>query len=64
MVVMTFGYRTDNIVVKALLNKDFKYFGLLGSKKKIEKMFTDYSNEGVAEDAYKKYTRLQAYNKK
>jgi xanthine dehydrogenase accessory factor len=47
VVVMTFGYRTDDIAVRALLNKDFKYFGLLGSKMKIEKMFDDYKKEGV-----------------
>lgn len=47
VVVMTFGYRTDDIAVRALLEKSFKYFGLLGSKKKIEKMFTDYQNEGI-----------------
>lgn len=54
VVVMTFGYRTDDIAVRGLLNKDFKYFGLLGSKKKIEKMFTDYRNAGIAEDALQK----------
>jgi xanthine dehydrogenase accessory factor len=47
VVVMTFGYRTDDTAVRALLDKRFKYFGLLGSKKKIEKMFTDYKNEGI-----------------
>jgi len=49
VVVMTFGYRTDDIAVRGLLNKDFKYFGLLGSKNKIEKIFTDYRKEGVDE---------------
>jgi len=47
VVVMTVGYRTDDIVVRALWNKSFKYFGLLGSKSKIEKMFNDYRAEGV-----------------
>ncbi len=51
VVIMTFGYRTDDIAVRALLQKSFKYFGLLGSKKKIEKMFADYRKEGIAEDA-------------
>ena len=54
VVVMTFGYRTDDIAVRALLNKNFKYFGLLGSKKKIEKMFEDYKNEGIDERALNK----------
>jgi xanthine dehydrogenase accessory factor len=54
VVVMTFGYRTDDIAVRALLQKEFKYFGLLGSKKKIEKMFEHYRNEGIDEKALKK----------
>ena len=49
VVVMTFGYRTDDVAVRALLGKPFKYFGVLGSKKKIERMFTDYVNEGISE---------------
>jgi xanthine dehydrogenase accessory factor len=54
VVVMTFGYRTDDMAVRALLPKDFKYFGLLGSKKKIEKMFDDYKKEGISEALLKK----------
>jgi xanthine dehydrogenase accessory factor len=50
VVIMTFGYRSDDIALKALLEKEFKYFGLLGSKNKIEKMFDDYRKEGVAEE--------------
>jgi xanthine dehydrogenase accessory factor len=34
-------------VIRTLWKKEFKYFGLLGSKSKIEKMFTDYRAEGV-----------------
>ena len=47
VVIMTFGYRTDDIALKALLGKEFKYIGLLGSKTKIEKMFDDYRKEGI-----------------
>ena len=47
LVVMTVGYRTDDVVVRTLWEKQFKYFGLLGSKSKIGKMFTDYRAEGV-----------------
>lgn len=47
VVIMTFGYRTDDIALRALLSKLFKYIGLLGSKKKIEKMFQDYKNEKI-----------------
>jgi xanthine dehydrogenase accessory factor len=47
VVIMTFGYRTDDIALKALLGKEFKYIGLLGSKTKIEKMFDDYRKERI-----------------
>ena len=47
VVVMTFGYRTDDIAVRALLGKQFRFLGLLGSQKKIEKMLQDYRAEGI-----------------
>ena len=50
VVIMSFGYRTDDIAVRALMQKQFKYFGLLGSKKKIEKMFEEYRKEGLDEN--------------
>lgn len=50
VVVMTMGYRTDDLSIKALLGKSFAYFGVLGSRKKIEKLFSDYIAEGISED--------------
>jgi xanthine dehydrogenase accessory factor len=50
VVIMTFGYRSDDIALRALLGKEFKYLGLLGSKKKIEKMFDDYTKEGISKE--------------
>src|SRR5688572_19348085 len=47
VVIMTLSYRTDNIALRSLVKKEFKYIGLLGSKKKIEKMFNDYLDETV-----------------
>jgi xanthine dehydrogenase accessory factor len=49
IVIMTFGYRTDDLAMRALVGKNFKYFGLLGSRKKIEKLFADYKDEGISE---------------
>jgi len=49
IVIMTFGYRTDDIALRALLGKQFKYIGVLGSKKKMKKMFLDYRKEGFTE---------------
>lgn len=36
VVIMTFGYRTDDIALRSLLDKTFSYIGVLGSKKKME----------------------------
>jgi xanthine dehydrogenase accessory factor len=50
VVVMTLGYRTDDKVVRALLGKPFRYFGLLGSKAKFEKLLETYRSEGFPEE--------------
>jgi xanthine dehydrogenase accessory factor len=50
VVIMTFGYRTDDAALRSLLYKDFCYTGLLGSQHKIEKMFADYRKEGIKEE--------------
>jgi len=47
VVIMTFGYRTDEEALRALLDKDFKYLGLLGSKYKTGKMLSEFKKEGV-----------------
>lgn len=47
VVIMTFGYRSDDIALRSLLGKKFKYLGMLGSKKKIEKMFNEYRSENI-----------------
>ena len=49
VVIMTFGFRTDDIALRALLNKEFRYLGLLGSVAKIQKMFDDYKKENIDE---------------
>ena len=49
VVVMTIGYRTDDVVVRQLINKKIKYLGILGSKAKIKKMFDTYRTEGMDE---------------
>lgn len=53
VVIMTFGYRSDDMALRALLGKQFKYIGMLGSKKKIEKMFSEYKAENINADELK-----------
>ncbi|MCF6129983.1 XdhC family protein [Flavobacterium sp. AS60] len=46
LVIMSFGYRTDDIIIRQLINKDFKYIGLLGSKEKIATLFQNMIADG------------------
>ena len=50
VVIMSFGYRTDDQAIRALKDKKFAFLGVLGSKKKIEKMMADYRQEGFDEN--------------
>lgn len=54
VVVMTRGYRTDDLAIRALWEKDFRYFGVLGSRAKIEKLLTGYRLEGIPEERIQK----------
>ncbi|MCU1290184.1 MAG: hypothetical protein JWN60_2413 [Acidobacteria bacterium] len=48
VVVMTIGYQSDAVVIRKLLDKDFKYFGVLGSKAKMATLLRQLKNEGFA----------------
>lgn len=50
VVIMTVGYRTDDIALRSLLTKTFTYLGVLGSKNKMEKLFEEYRKEGISEE--------------
>ncbi|CAN5379091.1 xanthine dehydrogenase accessory protein XdhC [soil metagenome] len=49
IVVMTLGYLSDQVVVRCLLGRDVRYFGVLGSRAKVETMFRELRNEGLDE---------------
>ncbi|MEO8769373.1 MAG: XdhC family protein [Ferruginibacter sp.] len=53
VVIMTFGYRSDDEALRAVLGKKIKYIGMLGSKTKIEKMFNEYRAENIDDAALK-----------
>lgn len=48
VVVMTLGYRTDEIVIRQLLKSKFKYLGLLGSKAKIKTLLATLKEDGFS----------------
>ncbi|MEO8043196.1 MAG: XdhC/CoxI family protein, partial [Acidobacteriota bacterium] len=47
IVVMTLGYKSDGQVIRSLIDKDFKYFGVLGSSAKMSAMFIEFIKEGI-----------------
>ena len=49
VVVMTMGYRTDDLVIRTLLGNAFAYVGVLGSKTKVETLLAAYRSEGLDE---------------
>lgn len=50
IIVMTVGYRTDDIAIRALRQHKCSYFGILGSQKKIDKMMAAYRAENWPEE--------------
>ena len=47
---MSFGYRTDDVIIRQLINKNFRYIGLLGSKEKITTLFQNMIADGFDKD--------------
>ncbi len=50
VVVMTTGYRTDLIVLRKLLQRNFNYIGMLGSKEKVKRLFSELASDGATAD--------------
>lgn len=57
IVLVSFGYRTDALLVRQLLGKKFKYLGMMGSTGKIEKLLADLRADGFTEE---ELSRLRA----
>jgi xanthine dehydrogenase accessory factor len=50
VVVMTLGYKTDAVVIRSLASRQFKYFGVLGSKAKMASLIRKLKAEGHDSD--------------
>jgi xanthine dehydrogenase accessory factor len=50
VVVMTLGYKFDEIVIRKLLDKNFKYFGVLGSRAKMKTLLKNLEKEGIPKE--------------
>ena len=54
VVIMSFGYRTDDVIIRQLINKDFLYIGMLGSKEKIATLFQSLVEDGFDKERISK----------
>ncbi|WP_298224982.1 XdhC/CoxI family protein [Flavobacterium sp.] len=50
VVIMSFGYRTDEIIIRRLLHRRFKYIGMMGSKEKIATLYTHLLADGFTQE--------------
>lgn len=48
VVLMTLGYKSDEVVMRQLIEKDFRYFGVLGSKAKMATLLGELKKEGFS----------------
>ena len=53
VVVMTLGYKFDEIVIRKLFDKDFKYFGVLGSRAKMKTLLKTLEKENFDKEKLK-----------
>lgn len=52
VVLVSFGYRTDEILLRQLIRKRFKYIGMLGSAEKIRTLFAEMRKDGYTEEEF------------
>ncbi len=43
---MTFGHKADELVLKQLLRKEYKYIGMMGSPSKVKQIFDNLITDG------------------
>lgn len=50
VVIMTAGHKADQIILKQVVEKSFKYLGMIGSKNKTKTIFENLIKEGIKQD--------------
>lgn len=50
VVLMSFGYRSDELVLRQLLGKKFRYFGVMGSREKMKVLLAGLTESGFPSD--------------
>ena len=54
VVIVSFGYKTDKVILKELLHKNYSYLGMMGSKEKVKTLLDELKTEGFSEEVLKK----------
>jgi len=54
VVIMSFGFKTDKVILKNLLKGNYKYLGMMGSKAKIDTLFKELLEKGVSNNELSK----------
>lgn len=50
VVLMSFGYRSDEIIIRQLLGKNYAYIGMLGSQNKVDTLFDQLEEQEFSRD--------------
>jgi xanthine dehydrogenase accessory factor len=50
VVIMSFGYRTDDIIIRRLLGKKYKFIGMLGSQEKMNTLYKNLLADGFPQE--------------
>jgi xanthine dehydrogenase accessory factor len=50
VVIMSFGYRTDDIIIRRLLDKKYKFIGMLGSQEKMKTLSKNLLTDGFTQE--------------
>ncbi|MEN8121603.1 MAG: XdhC family protein [Bacteroidota bacterium] len=54
VIIMTNQHVSDKDVLSSLIRNEYKYIGLMGSKKKVQKLFAELKTEGYSDEELKK----------
>ncbi|MBN2829240.1 MAG: XdhC family protein [Candidatus Cloacimonetes bacterium] len=52
-VIMTYGHQFDELVLEKIVNLPLKYIGMMGSKSKVEEVFSNLQAKGISMDLLK-----------
>lgn len=50
VVLVSFGFKTDEQVLRKIIRKNFKYLGMMGSKRKIEELYSNMLTDGYSQE--------------